>query len=87
MFTSCKKLTRAPELPATVVPDGAYSSMFHGCSELRYVKCLATTLGQYSTSGWLDNVYSYGTFVKPSSMTGWESGSNGIPSSWAVVNK
>ena len=87
MFTSCKKLTRAPELPATVVPEGAYYAMFSRCSELRYVKCLATTLGEYSTSGWLNNVYSYGTFVKASSMTGWESGVDGIPSSWAVFRE
>ena len=34
MFSGCKALTQAPELPAMTLADECYSSMFFGCSSL-----------------------------------------------------
>ena len=87
MFGNCKSLATAPELPATTLAKYCYSSMFSGCKSLSYIKCLATDISApYSSSNWLKNVASTGTFVKTSTMTSWSSGASGIPSSWTVVN-
>lgn len=34
LFMNCESLTALPELPATVLPRGCYSSMFEGCDRL-----------------------------------------------------
>ncbi len=34
MFSSCKKLTAAPKLPATTLADYCYQNMFNGCEKL-----------------------------------------------------
>lgn len=88
MFYNCKSLTRAPELPARTLDNGrGYSNMFCGCSNLNYVKCLATSRDSYyNTEFWLSGVASSGTFVKPSSMTSWGTGPSDIPSGWTIVN-
>ena len=85
MFQNCTKLTTAPELPATALADGCYGSMFNGCTSLNYIKCLATDISAYyCTTDWVRGVASTGTFVKPSSMTSWTTGVNGIPKGWTV---
>lgn len=87
MFHNCTSLTAAPELPATTLQMMCYENMFNGCSSLNYVKCLATDISAFhSTSIWLDGVSSTGTFVKDASMTGWGTGSSGIPSNWTIQN-
>ena len=86
MFRGCTSLTAAPELPATTLPNYCYEHMFYGCTSLSYIKCLATVSVSNSSSNWLKNVAATGTFVKPTSMTSWSSGANGIPSGWTVVN-
>ena len=51
LFQNCISLTKAPDLPATVLADGCYSSMFSGCTGLTMAPDLpATTLagGCYS---------------------------------------
>ena len=41
MFTECTSLTSAPELPATTLAEGCYSSMFAECTKLSTVTMLA----------------------------------------------
>lgn len=44
-FSDCASLTKAPELPATVVPINAYQKMFMNCTNLTHAPALpATTL-------------------------------------------
>ena len=85
MFYNCASLTVAPELPATIFVRECYSYMFQDCSSLNYIKCLATRIpSSNSTSEWVNGVAATGTFVKPSSMTSWTTGVNGIPTGWTV---
>ena len=87
MFNGCTSLVTAPALPATTLTNYCYEFMFGDCKSLSYIKCLATDISApYSSSNWLKNVASTGTFVKTSTMTSWSSGASGIPSSWTVVN-
>jgi len=57
--------------------------MFNGCTNLNYIKCLATTgiNENNSTTNWVQNVSSTGTFVKDTNAT-WPTGNNGIPTGW-----
>ena len=88
MFRGCTSLTTAPSLPATTLVDGCYYIMFDGCRNLNSVTCLATSgVNQGdSTSSWLYNVSSTGTFTKAANMSNWPSGDSGIPNGWTVVN-
>ena len=92
MFQFCSKLTTAPELPATTLPtisgytEGCYGFMFLDCTNLNYIKMLATNVSESSAlNGWVGNVSSTGTFVKTAGVT-IPTGTNGIPSGWAVVD-
>ena len=85
MFYNCKSLTTAPELPAATLVTYCYYYMFYGCTSLKYIKCLATNITASSClTNWVTNVASNGVFVKESSMTGWPTGNNGIPTGWSV---
>ena len=84
MFYGCTSLTTAPELPATTLAQSCYASMFQDCTSLNYIKCLATDIS--ATDCTLDWVASTGTFVKPSSMASWSTGTSGIPTGWTVQN-
>ena len=85
MFKGCTSLTTTPTLSATTLARGCYQRMFDNCTKLNYIKCLATNISaNYCTSNWVNGVASNGTFVKPSSMTSWETGVDGIPSGWTV---
>ena len=87
MFWDCTSLTAAPELPATTLKFMCYSGMFYGCTKLNYIKCLATDISASDcTSFWAGNVASTGTFVKAAGMTGWSTGSDGIPTGWTIEN-
>ena len=87
MFQGCTRLTTAPRLAATTIADYAYRYMFYGCTSLNSVTCLATTFdGSNCTYQWLYNVASTGTFTKASSITGWTTGTSGIPSGWTTQN-
>ena len=84
MFENCTSLTTAPELPATILAQGCYNGMFSGCSSLSYIKCLATRGSvSGSTINWVKGVATNGTFVKSKDVT-WETGYNGIPSTWTI---
>ena len=84
MFAGCTSLEIAPELPWLSVKDNAYVEMFNGCTKLKQVKCLATTLNTNSTTNWLNGVSASGTFMKSASMAGWTSGADGIPNGWTI---
>ena len=87
MFEVCTSLTTAPELPATTLKGGCYSSMFRGCTKLNYIKCLATDISATNcTKNWVIGVASTGTFVKASSMASWSTGNSGIPNNWTIEN-
>lgn len=65
MFLGCSSLEKAPDLPAATLTPGCYEHMFMNCKSLNYVKCLATDLGdETSTDGWLTNVSETGLFLK-----------------------
>ena len=87
MFYLNRKLIAAPELPATTLTKSCYKNMFGGCTNLNYIKCLATDISASDcTYNWLDGVSSTGTFVKNASMSGWSTGVNGIPEGWTIIN-
>ena len=86
MFKDCTSLTTAPELPAaTLVNNVCYGGMFNGCTNLNYIKCLATNPGSY-TSSWLQGVSPTGTFVRAEGVL-WPTGDSGIPSGWTVIEE
>ena len=85
MFESCPMST-APDLLAETIVQEAYGHMFTGCSNLNYIKCLATTKSASKClEGWVNNVAATGTFVKDAN-TSWSTGNNGIPTGWVVYN-
>ena len=87
MFKNCTNLIKAPELPAPTLADLCYIRIFQGCSNLKYIKCLATDISAAScTTDWVSGVASTGTFIKYSTMNSWGTGTYGIPSGWTVVN-
>ena len=87
MFSECTSLITAPMLPATTLVDYCYNGMFHKCSSLNNVTCLATNISaERCLTSWLYNVASTGTFTKSSSMSGWPTGEDGIPSGWTIQN-
>ena len=95
MFGGCTSLTTVPEISATYIKGrqsneslevAACCKTFEGCSNLSYIKCMATTIGFAGTVSWVKGVASSGTFVKNPSMTNWESGDNGIPTGWTITD-
>ena len=58
--------------------------MFASCSNIKYIKCLATDISATDcTYNWVSGVASTGTFVKDSKAN-WPTGVNGIPEGWIV---
>lgn len=91
MFAGCTSLTTAPELPAQTVTKFAYECMFQNCTNLNYIKCLATgnNIGPNYTSSpcyqWVAKAGApTGTFVKAASMTAWQRNNSGVPAGWAI---
>jgi hypothetical protein len=59
--------------------------MFNGCTNLNYIKMLATDISATSPLGyWVYGVSSTGTFVKNAAMTTLPTGTSGIPTGWTV---
>ena len=54
MFSYCKSLAAAPELPATTLADECYYAMFEGCSNLTAASALPAMTLTYSC---YDNMY------------------------------
>ena len=87
MFGNCTSLTTAPELLATTLVDSCYHAMLYGCSNLNYIKMLATDISASDCLYiWVYGVASSGTFIKNESMTSLPSGMYGIPEGWTVEN-
>lgn len=85
MFRGCTSLTTAPELSATTLANNCYGFMFKDCTSLSAITCLATDISAYScTTNWVSGVAASGTFKKPSNMSSWTTGTDGIPSGWTV---
>jgi len=60
--------------------------MFLSCSNLNYIKCLATNISASNCLyNWVSGVASTGTFVKAADVN-WSSGKSGIPSGWTIQN-
>lgn len=80
------RINTAPALPALVLVDNCYSGMFYDCSNLSFIKMMATDISaDRCLDSWTMRVPKLGTFVKNSSASWNVSGYNGIPSGWTVV--
>lgn len=88
MFRYCSGLTNVSVLNAPTLVTDCYKGMFIDCTSLNYIKCLATSgiNASSSVNVWTDNVAATGTFVKAAGSV-WETGTNGIPSGWTVVEE
>ena len=87
MFDGCSSLTGNFELPATTLKIGCYQGLFQNCSNLNYIKCLATNISATNClRNWVSGVAANGTFVKDANMSSWTTGANGIPDGWTVEN-
>ena len=57
LFSGCKELTSAPELPATTLAESCYDHMFYGCTKLSTVTMLAPndqiSKASYCCDNWL----------------------------------
>lgn len=87
MFAGCTSLTTAPELHATTLTDFCYAGMFQDCTNLNYIKCLATNISAYRcTINWVSGVQiNSGTFVRDEN-TDWPTNSvSGIPQNWEAI--
>jgi len=91
MFFACTGLTTAPNLLAPILVKDCYRGMFSSCSNLNSIKCLAENPKDqennvYYTAFWLDYVSNTGTFTKKTGIE-WNSGRDGIPTGWTVVEE
>jgi hypothetical protein len=89
MFEGCTALTKAPVLPAPELRQNCYQSMFEGCANLTYIKCLATSINAVGcTTDWVVDVTADGTFVKAAAAD-WSSKEpgSGIPESFTVISE
>jgi hypothetical protein len=85
MFSGCKNLTTAPELPATKLSyNCCYSSMFSNCTSLKNISVNFTEWNDISFNSWVNNVSPAGTFNAPEALLE-EFGINRIPEGWTVV--
>lgn len=85
MFEDCKSLVNSPVLPATNLAMECYEKMFYGCNKLSSIKCLAENSYWGATASWVYGVSANGTFTKKSGFS-LNTGVNGIPNGWTVVN-
>ena len=77
-------------IPETVTNIGV--NAFNGCSKLNYIKChmpqlliKITLSSNYIAQDWVSGVSASGTFYKKSSAN-IETGNNGIPKGWEVID-
>ena len=85
MFKKCTELTTSPVLKAKKLEMACYYNLFSGCTKLNKITCLATDIsGDICLENWVENIAETGTFIKAADMTGWPTGSNGIPTGWTT---
>ncbi len=87
MYQGCTSLTSVTlPTPTSYSGTGQFQLMFYNCSNLSYVKFLATDIStENCTNNWLSGVSSTGTFIQASGVS-WASGASGIPTNWLSVN-
>ena len=90
-YGCCDKMFRSSGIQSIVVSPATpisycYNSMFYNCTSLAYIKCLTTSPNTSHTWDWVRGVAANGTFVKKQGVT-WESGNNGIPTGWTVLEE
>ena len=87
---NCTSLVKAPDLPATVLANYCYMSMFFGCTSLNYIKVMATSINRDVHLGeeWMGDVPATGTFVRNKDAT-WPIQPNYgiVPRGWTVINE
>ncbi len=87
-LSNFKGLTTAPVLYTAVLKENEYNGLFSGCTNLNYIKCLATDISAPGcTENWVAGVAATGTFVKAKGFNGWTRGVNGIPEGWTVLEE
>lgn len=89
MFDNDTNLTTPPDLPATTLQQESYYGLFHMCSSLHYIRCMATDISALnSTKQWVEGLPKSGVFVKDINMYGFEVNNiNGIPIGWTVTEE
>lgn len=88
MFYYCSSLEKAPVLKINTLKSRGFKQMFYRCTNLNYIKCLATKISaRECTKDWVNGVSATGTFVKSANMSGWTTGTSGIPAGWTVVDE
>ena len=87
LFCRCENLANAPKLPAKTLVRSCYRYIFFGCEKLDSITMLATDISASSClTEWVSGVASTGTFTKAAEMTLLQTGVNGIPEGWTVVD-
>ena len=88
LFANCDALTSAPELPATILKQFCYQSMFEGCTALNFVKVGFSDFGTNTTPDWLSNVASKGIFLCPdalsTSLASTTRSASNVPEGWSI---
>ena len=86
MFYQCSSLTTSPMLPAPTLVQDCYRQMFYNSAKLNTVTCLAETgiNTNNSTSNWLSNTSSSGTFYRAKDIS-WPTGNSGHKT-WTLVD-
>lgn len=87
MFANCTSITTAPKLPATTLTVDCYRNMFSGCTSLSYIEVGFTdwNAANNSTTNWVNNVASAGTFKCPQGLDATVSYADRVPSGWTVT--
>lgn len=86
MYSGCSSLERGSDILASSLVSYSLYYMHSNCTSLKYIKCLATSgiNSSSSTTNFTNNVPAGGVFVKTSSAS-WPTGVNGIPSGWDII--
>jgi len=87
-FMNFTGLETAPVLFTKVLKENEYRRLFSGCTNLNYIKCLATDISASGcTDNWVSGVAPLGLFVKAKGMNDWTVGENGIPNGWIAIEE
>ena len=83
LFYDCTALTKAPELPATILSEYCYHFMFYNCSSLAEVRIAATKTAKDALYMWLSGVAKTGDFYCDPNATIFPTDNvSGIPANW-----
>lgn len=86
MFHSCSKLTSDILINSTKPGLQGYNNMLYGCSQLNYIKMLATDISASNCLlNWVQGVSATGIFVKNINATWTTTGNSGVPTNWTVI--